>query len=133
MFAAKTEHMDRIRIGVVGVGHLGNYHLQKYHKFPDVEIIGVSDLTRERTEKAALQYGCSAFNNHRDLIGCVDAVSIAVPTAAHYEVAKDFLAALGIDPSRLTTVSYGEEKPRVPNTDEGNRSLNRRDDFVAVP
>lgn len=88
--------MDRIRIGVVGVGHLGNYHLQKYMKFPNVELIGVSDVVRERTEEAAKLYGCSAFNNHVELIGCVDAVSIAVPTAAHYRVAKDFLAA-GVD------------------------------------
>ncbi len=47
--------------------------------------------------------------------------------------AKEFMVALGIDPSRLPTVSYGQEKPRVSNTDESNRSLNRRDDFVTVP
>jgi peptidoglycan-associated lipoprotein len=46
---------------------------------------------------------------------------------------KEFMVALGIDPSRLTTISYGEEKPRGPNIDESNRSLNRRDDFVVVP
>ena len=88
--------MDRIRIGVVGVGHLGNYHLQKYQKFPNVEVIGVSDVVGDRAEEAAVLYGCLAFNNHVDLIGCVDAVSIAVPTASHYRVAKDFLAA-GVD------------------------------------
>ncbi len=46
--------------------------------------------------------------------------------------AKAYIAALGVDASRLTTISYGEEKPRVPNSDEANRSLNRRDDFAFV-
>jgi len=86
----------KIRIGVVGVGHLGNYHLQKYQKMPGVSIVGVSDLAKDKAELAAAAYDCQAFTKHTDLIGAVDAVSIAVPTAFHYEVAKDFLAA-GID------------------------------------
>lgn len=44
--------------------------------------------------------------------------------------AKKYLEGLGVDSTRLSTISYGEEKPMVPNTDETNRSLNRRDDFV---
>ena len=44
--------------------------------------------------------------------------------------AKAYLEKLGISGSRLSTVSYGLERPRVPNTDEANRSLNRRDEFV---
>jgi peptidoglycan-associated lipoprotein len=47
--------------------------------------------------------------------------------------AKDYVVALGIEASRLATISYGEEKPRVPNSDEANRSLNRRDEFMAQP
>lgn len=88
--------MDKIRIGVVGVGHLGNYHLQKYQKIPHVEIIGVTDVVPEKAAEAAALYSCQSFNNHLDLIGDVDAVSIAVPTASHYEVARNFLAA-GVD------------------------------------
>jgi len=82
-----------IRVGVVGIGHLGNYHLQKYKLLPDVEIFGVADALHERSRKAAVLYGCKAFTDHRELIGNVDAVSIAVPTQFHHSVAKDFLAA----------------------------------------
>jgi len=82
-----------IRVGVVGIGHLGNYHLQKYKLLPDVEIVGVADALHERSRKAAVLYGCKAFTDHRELIGNVDAVSIAVPTQFHHSVAKDFLAA----------------------------------------
>jgi len=46
--------------------------------------------------------------------------------------AKTYLERLGIDGSRLSTISYGLEKPRVPNTDEVNRSQNRRDEFVSI-
>ncbi len=91
-----TVKKKKIKIGVVGLGHLGNYHLQKYAKIDDCEIVAVSDTLIERTRKAADTYHCRAFTDHRDLLDKVDAVSIAVPTGEHHTVARDFLAA-GID------------------------------------
>jgi predicted dehydrogenase len=88
--------MDKIRVGVVGIGHLGNYHLQKYQKLRNSRIAGVVDIVEERSLKAAETYNCKALPDHRDLIGTVDAVSIAVPTISHHRIAKDFLEA-GID------------------------------------
>jgi predicted dehydrogenase len=87
---------DRVRIGVIGIGHLGNYHLQKYQQLSDCEIVGVVDTVEERSSKAAEIFNCDAFVDHRSLIDKVDAVSIAVPTGFHHEVAKDFLSE-GID------------------------------------
>jgi predicted dehydrogenase len=86
----------KIKIGVVGIGHLGNYHLQKYSKLENCEIIAVSDTEIEKARKAAELYSCAAFANHRDMLGQVEAVSIAVPTGEHHRVARDFLAA-GVD------------------------------------
>lgn len=85
--------MENIRVGVVGIGHLGNYHLQKYSKIEGVEIVGVLDTLPERSRKAAELFGCEALSDHRQLLGRVDAVSIAVPTGAHYSVTRDFLEA----------------------------------------
>jgi predicted dehydrogenase len=85
-----------LRIGVVGIGHLGTYHLQKYSKLPDNRITGVADCDEGRAQQAAALYHCPAYTDHRKLIGLVDAVSIAVPTADHWAVAKDFLGA-GVD------------------------------------
>ncbi len=85
--------MNELRIGVVGIGHLGNYHLQKYALIPDCRITAVADVVAERAHRAAAQYGCLAFQDHRDLLGRVDAVSIAVPTVSHYETAVTFLEA----------------------------------------
>jgi len=86
----------KIKVGVVGAGHLGNYHLQKYQKIPECEIVCVADTVTGQSLKAAKEYRCEAFSDHRDLIGKVDAASVAVPTGFHYEVAKDLLSA-GID------------------------------------
>jgi predicted dehydrogenase len=83
----------QIRIGVVGIGHLGNYHLQKYQKLSNVQIVGVADVDRSRSDKAAATFGCTAFADHRELVEHVDAVSITVPTQDHHAVARDFLAA----------------------------------------
>ncbi len=46
--------------------------------------------------------------------------------------AKSYLEGLGVSSARISTISYGEERPMVPNSDEANRSKNRRDDFVAA-
>jgi predicted dehydrogenase len=86
----------KIKIGVVGIGHLGNYHLQKYSKLENCEIVAVADALIERAEKAGDIYICAAFSDYHALLGQVDAVSIAVPTGEHYRVARDFLAA-GVD------------------------------------
>lgn len=86
----------KIKVGVVGIGHLGNYHLQKYQKLGNCEIVAVADMLPERAGKAAEIYRCSLLEDYRDMIGHVDAVSIAVPTTDHHNVARDFLKA-GVD------------------------------------
>jgi predicted dehydrogenase len=83
----------KLNVGVVGIGHLGNYHLQKYQKLGNCEIVAVADPLMERAQKAAGIYQCEAYSDHRLMMDKVDAVSIAVPTGEHHKVARDFLAA----------------------------------------
>lgn len=85
--------MKELRIGVVGIGHLGGYHLQKYDLIEGCRITAVADVVAERAQRAAAQYGSQAYVDHRELLGKVDAVSIAVPTVAHHETALTFLEA----------------------------------------
>jgi len=85
--------MSALHVGVVGIGHLGNYHLQKYQKMGHVEIVGVADCDLSRAEKAAGIFNCSAYSDHRRLVENVDAVSITVPARDHHTVARDFLIA----------------------------------------
>jgi predicted dehydrogenase len=86
----------KIRVGAIGIGHLGNYHLQKYQKLEICEITAVADMIMDRAQKAAGIYKCAAFSDYRAMLGKVDAVSISVPTGGHHEVTRDFLAA-GVD------------------------------------
>ena len=85
--------MSGLRTAVIGVGYLGNFHAQKYAAIPDVELVGVVDNDPKRAEEIATALGTVAFNDHRELIGKVDAVSVVVPTQYHHAVAKDFLSA----------------------------------------
>ena len=55
----------KLNVGVVGIGHLGNYHLQKYQKMSNCEIVAVADPVAERALKAAGIYQCEAFSDHR--------------------------------------------------------------------
>ena len=83
--------MEKRKVGVVGVGHLGQYHAEKYSKLPDVELVGVVDINRERALEIANRFGTKSFFDYSSLLDDVDAVSIAVPTQSHYKIARDFL------------------------------------------
>lgn len=85
--------MTRLRCAVVGAGYLGRFHAQKYASLPDCELVGVADPSAEARAKLHAELGAAGFADHRELLGRVDAVSIATPTPLHHAVARDFLAA----------------------------------------
>ncbi|MCB0411696.1 MAG: Gfo/Idh/MocA family oxidoreductase [Bdellovibrionales bacterium] len=80
------------RCAVVGVGHLGKFHAQKYKAISSAELVGVCDTSAERAKAVAEELSCKAFTNPKELIGHVDAVTIAASTPAHYELCKLFLS-----------------------------------------
>ena len=82
-----------VRIGVVGVGHLGRHHARLLASTPGARLVGVADVAPNRAATVAAEYGTEAFDHHSALLANVDAVSIAVPTVDHFSVARDFLAA----------------------------------------
>jgi predicted dehydrogenase len=83
--------MKKVRVGVVGVGYLGRFHAEKYANHPDVELVGVVDADPARSAQIANKVSSRPFPKPENLLGKVDAVSIAVPTALHHRVAKQFL------------------------------------------
>ena len=85
--------MIKLRAGVVGVGHLGQHHARLYASSPDTMLVGVLDQDDVRASAIAQNYGTQAFRSLPDLLKQVDIVSIAVPTSAHYAVAKVCLQA----------------------------------------
>lgn len=85
--------MDKLNVGVIGVGFLGSLHARVYHQLEDVTLVGVCDCYKKRAKKVAKKHHTDYYLNYKDLIGKVQAVSIAVPTYLHHEIAKDFLGA----------------------------------------
>ena len=83
---------DKIKICVIGVGHLGQYHVQKYKVHPMVELLGVVDTNYDRAREIGDKYGVRAYNTYEKILPMADAVSLAVPTESHFEVAKDILS-----------------------------------------
>ena len=83
--------MNKLRVGVVGVGYLGNYHAEKYAKMKDVDLVGVVDVDKTRAEAAGKKFSTTPYLDHQDLSGKVDAVSIVVPTPDHFTISRFFL------------------------------------------
>ncbi|MDP2861394.1 MAG: Gfo/Idh/MocA family oxidoreductase [Desulfobacterales bacterium] len=83
--------MKKLRVGVVGAGYLGKFHAEKYSQMEDVELVGIADSDRVQAESVSKKVKTNAYTDYRDLIGKTDAVSVVVPTPAHFEVSRDFL------------------------------------------
>lgn len=81
----------QLRVGVVGVGHMGSYHVAALSELLDYEIVAVCDLDEKRGKSIADKYGTVFFKKPEDMLGSVDAVTIAVPTRYHFSVSRLFL------------------------------------------
>ncbi len=84
--------MEKIRAAVVGVGYLGRFHAQKYARNASCELVAVVDSNPQVRESVAAELGTRALPAASALIGQVDAVSIATPTAGHFPIARELLA-----------------------------------------
>lgn len=78
----------KLRMGIIGVGHMGSYHLNVVSSLPTHELVGIYDARFEQAVEKAEQFGTRAFRSHSELIDACEAVTIAVPTHLHYEIAK---------------------------------------------
>lgn len=104
--------MQKVRVGVVGVGHLGQHHARIYAENSKCELVGVVDIDKKNAQKIAKQYNTQAFSDFRELFGRVEACSIAVPTVGHYAIASEFLKQrihLLVEKPITTTVAEAHE------------------------
>lgn len=100
-----------MKVGVVGVGNMGQNHARIYSGLKGCELVGVADVDTVRVEQVAETYQTKAFIDYEDLIReRVEAVSIAVPTSMHFKVASFFLK---------KGVACLIEKPITPSLEEG--------------
>jgi predicted dehydrogenase len=80
--------LKKLRVGVIGVGHLGSLHAKMFAAIPSAEPVGVMDLDASRSGAIAGELGIASFRSVSDLLKEVEAVSIAASTPAHFEIAK---------------------------------------------
>jgi len=85
--------IKKTKVGVVGVGYLGQIHAKIYHEMDNVELVMLADTHLENTQQLAAQYQCEATTNYLEMVDKVDAVSVVVPTSVHFDVAQPFLEA----------------------------------------
>src|ERR1700752_4413614 len=88
--------MSALRAAVVGVGHLGRFHAEKYAALEGVTLVGVVDRDGARAAEVAAALGVQGVPDHRALVGLVDCVSVAVPPEAQAAVTAELLRA-GVD------------------------------------
>jgi predicted dehydrogenase len=104
--------MDKIRVGVIGVGHLGKHHARIYSEMAGVELAGVCDINPRLAGKLAKKYRSTAYSDYKKMFGGIDCASVVVPTELHYQVAKDCLSSgisVLIEKPITKTVAEAEE------------------------
>ncbi len=82
---------EKIKVGVIGVGSLGQWHARIYSELEDTELVGVYDASHERATEIAERYNTQPFTSIEDLADAVDGVNIVVPTDLHFEVFEQLL------------------------------------------
>jgi predicted dehydrogenase len=82
-----------IKVAVVGVGHIGKWHAEKYAASPDCELLAIVDSDLELAEQIARKHGVQAYSDYRNILSQVDAISLVVPTRLHYKIAREILEA----------------------------------------
>ena len=105
---------DALRVGVIGVGHLGRHHARILSAAEGAKLTAVVDVIPERARESAAASGARALSNSRELLGEVDAVTVAVPTELHLEIALPFLE---------RGISVLVEKPMARSLDEADRMI----------
>lgn len=82
-----------LKLAVVGVGHLGRWHADKYAATAACDLVAIVDTNLDSARAIAQKHGTAAYSDYREIIPLVDAVSLVVPTSLHYKIAREFLEA----------------------------------------
>ena len=106
--------MKKVKVAVIGAGHLGKIHARIYNDMPGVELAGICDTDKKKANSRAAEFKSIAYLNYKKLINKVDAVSIATPTITHFKIAKAFLK---------NNVHVLVEKPITPTTLEAQKLI----------
>jgi len=83
--------MEKLKVGVIGTGHLGKLHLKMFKQIENCELVGIYDINPEQADSAGTEYQTEVFSNPDSLLKLIQAVSIAATTSQHYNLVKKAL------------------------------------------
>lgn len=83
----------KLRAAVIGVGHFGAYHAEKYASLADAQLVAVADIDAGRAQQIGQRFACPAVTDFRDILKSIDIASVCVPTAQHFDIAMACLEA----------------------------------------
>ena len=112
-----------MKIGVIGVGHLGNFHLKQLSEIPDISVSGFYDIDQNRVEAISKAHKISSFSSLESLLDSSDAVSVVTPTSLHYNIAIQALNA---------GCHVFIEKPITDNLSHAGALLNKADELKKI-
>jgi len=115
--------MKKLRLGVIGVGYVGELHAQKYAAMEGVDLVGVADRDFARAREVARRYNTTPYSSHTKLLPFLDGASLAVPTLSHFEVGYELLS---------HGVNLLIEKPITLNLGDADRLIERAKEHGAV-
>lgn len=138
-----SNEMKALRCAVIGVGYLGRFHAQKYKALAQqsstdlgtIEFVGVCDASIARAEEIAKELETKSFSDYRDLIGKVDAVTIASSTRTHFEVAQFFLKNkihVHVEKPMTATLEEAQELVRLANENQVKLQVGHVERFNAA-
>ena len=84
--------MKNLRVGVVGVGHIGSNHARIYSELAKADLVAILDIDPARADEIGGKHKTKVAASLNELADMVDAASIATPTSAHFSIARDLLA-----------------------------------------
>ena len=111
---------NKLKVGVLGAGHLGKIHLRLLNQSERYELVGFYDPNQEQAQKVVAEFGYTYFDSIDKLIAAVEVVDIVTPTLSHYECAMKAIAAkrhIFIEKPITNTVEEAEEIYRLLEAD----------------
>jgi predicted dehydrogenase len=104
--------MNQLRVAVVGAGHLGTYHAEKFYRLSNAQLVAICDPDQDKAKPLADKYQCQAVTDYKEIVEQVEAALIATPTPMHFSIAKEFLQSgkhLLIEKPITTTVDEAKQ------------------------
>jgi predicted dehydrogenase len=116
----------KVRTAVVGAGKMGSIHAKVYSQLPQSELVAVVDVDAGKAKSLAERYNCLAYSDCKEILGKIDAVTIATPTVTHLQLAKIFIK---------NNIAVLVEKPLAANVRQGKKIVDlahKHNSVVAV-